>query len=410
MSIRIVYKIILIKALLFFGIVIPVHAQQIMVETITGEIDGSGGLNVGADEKLYVANFGESLDNANGTEVWVIDYNNDNQVQLFATGLSGASGNDFDSEGNLFQSNIGAGTVSKISPGGNASFFVSNGISCNVGVNIDADDNLYVCNCCGTNGNTISKVTKDGISSVFSTSNLFFCPNGITRDNNDNLYVSNFSNGNIVKIDPSGQASLLAVTPGIPGVSAPSNGHIIFSEKEGVLYVASHGSHRIYKLTLDGELTVLAGTGQRGNKDGSAGEATFSRPNGLALSISEDTLFVNSSIPVTDANGRPLNPSVIRMITGLRGLTSSSDIPPLEYSVFYNSSNRSINIKELPVRSEDLMCTLLTPDGRQVLQTSISNEKTNMEILVPSKISNGMYFVTISSASGMMKSSTLLIY
>ena len=114
---------------------------QVMVETITPEFNGSGGLNMGSDGLLYVANFGESLDNGTGSEVWRIDYKNGGEPVLFAAGLNGVSGNDFDSEGNLFQSNIAAGNVSKINSEGNVSFFVTAGISCNVGINIDADDN-----------------------------------------------------------------------------------------------------------------------------------------------------------------------------------------------------------------------------------------------------------------------------
>ncbi|MEM9546396.1 MAG: hypothetical protein AAGA77_10495 [Bacteroidota bacterium] len=382
--------------------------QQIKVHTITEEFDGSGGLNLGSDGMLYVANFGESLDNANGTQVWVIDYKNGGQPILFATNLTGASGNDFDSEGNLFQSNISAGTVSKIDPNGNTSFFATNGISCNVGINIDAEDNLYVCNCCGGNGNTIRKVTKNGVSTLFSSSNLFFCPNGITRDKENNLYVSNFSNGNVIKIDPLGNASLLATTPGLPGVSAPSNGHIIYSELENVLYVASHGSHRIYKLTLDGELTVLAGSGIRGNQDGSAMEASFSRPNGLALSDTEDTLFVNSSIPITDAGGRPLNPSVIRMITGLRGISSVKEQTHLDITVAYDPFSRMIRILDLPITSEALKVTILTMDGKVILNEEL-DALAEHELKVPQSVIGGLYFVRISTESGKFNSTSVFI-
>jgi len=350
---------------------IPIYGQQIIVETITEEFDGSGGLNIGKDGKLYVANFGESLDNANGTQVWVIDYKKGGQPVLFASGLSGASGNDFDSKGNLFQSNIAAGTVSKIDPDGNTSFFVSNGITCNVGINIDAEDNLYICNCCGGNGNTIRKVTKDGVSTLFSSSNLFFCPNGITRDKDK---------------------------------------HIIDSEMEDVLYVACRGSHRIYKLTPDGELTVLAGSGIRGNDDGSAMEATFSRPNGLALSETEDTLFVNSSIPVTDAGGRPLNPSVIRMITGLRGTTESQELPVFVYSLIYDSPNRSIKLSDLSLQNQDIEVALYTQEGKTVLKKLVQVNSEKVDIPVPLNVSNGIYFISIKTPFGVTKSASLFIY
>ncbi len=104
---------------------------QLQVSTLVEEIDASGGVKVDAEGNIIVADFGESLDNGNGTNVWKVTPQGD--VSLFTSGLSGASGNDFDSQGNLFQSSIGAGTVSKITPNGTLSLFATSGISCNVG-------------------------------------------------------------------------------------------------------------------------------------------------------------------------------------------------------------------------------------------------------------------------------------
>ena len=49
-------------------------------------------------------------------------------VSVFATGLVGASGNAFDSQGNLFQSNIGAASISKIAPDGTVTPFSNTGL------------------------------------------------------------------------------------------------------------------------------------------------------------------------------------------------------------------------------------------------------------------------------------------
>ena len=132
-----------------------VHAQT--VETITDAFPASGGVVVHPSGTVYVGNFGTALDNADGFEVWEIQP--DGSRSIFANAILGASGNNFDSQGNLFQSNIAGNRVSKIDPSGQATVFVSQGISAPVGVVLDSSDNLYVCNC---GSNTIQKVLPNG--------------------------------------------------------------------------------------------------------------------------------------------------------------------------------------------------------------------------------------------------------
>lgn len=287
---------------------------QIKVSTITNQFPGSGGVKLDQEGNIYIGNFGDDLSESTGSQIWRIDKSGNRS--LFASGFIGASGNAFDSQGNFYQANISGSSISKITPGGETSTFVTNGISCPVGIVFDQDDNMYVCNCCGNLGNTIRKVTPSGVSTRFASGSIFRCPNGITIDPSGNLYVSNFGNGSVIKITPQGTPSFFANIPG------NNNGHIAYSAAHNALFVNSHGSSNVYKLTLDGDRTLVAGTGVRGNKDGMVNEATFSRPNGVALTPSGDTLYLNSSIPTVDnlaANIRPLNPSVVRMITGLGG-------------------------------------------------------------------------------------------
>ncbi len=292
---------------------------QIMVSTVTDQFDASGGVKLGADGNLYIGNFGQELGNANGTQVWKLDQ--DFNRTIFASGMLGASGNDFDSQGNFYQSNIAGNRISKISPDGTVSTFVNLGNgAAPVGIAIDADDNLFVCQC--GNG-IIRKVTPAGVASIFASGNIFNCPNGAIFDANGNLYIANFSNGWVVKITPNGQASNFVWIPG------NNNGHLTYCPVDSVLYINSHGSSRIYRVTLDGIATPIVGSGIRGNDDGEAFEATLSRPNGIVATPSGDTLFLNSSIPTVDNpsnNFWPLNPSVLRMVTGLQ----SEPVPTLE--------------------------------------------------------------------------------
>lgn len=352
---------------LTIGFCLLFHAlpAQIQVSTITDAFDGSGGLELDSRGNLMIANFGRDLSNADGRQVWKLD--KAGNLDLFATGLQGASGNIFDPQGNLYQSNIAGGYISKITPSGVVSTYATQSISAPVGISIDEDGNLYVCNCAGNFGNTIRKVNTGGITTLFASSPLFSCPNGITRDDNGNLYVSNFSNGNVMKITPNGSPSHFATIPG------GSNGHIVYARADNVLYVASHGSSRIYRLSMNGIATSIAGSGIRGNADGPAGTATFSRPNGLAITPSGDSLYVNSSVPITDnpaTNARPLNPSLIRLLRGLNSPTTPTKAPAwlnaIQLNVFPNPSKGQCQIQLDFPRSKQGKLVLLNAKGQQL--------------------------------------------
>ena len=53
------------------------------------------------------------------------------------------------------------------------------------------------------------------------------------------------------------------------------------STADGNLYVADAGHHQIRKVSPDGEVSVFAGTGEEGHKDGPASEAQFNYPSGI---------------------------------------------------------------------------------------------------------------------------------
>ena len=51
----------------------------------------------------------------------------------------------------------------------------------------------------------------------------------------------------------------------------------------GHVYVADSANHRIRKITPDGFVSTLAGSGRKGSEDGAAAMATFTEPTGVAL-------------------------------------------------------------------------------------------------------------------------------
>ncbi len=374
--------------------------SQVNVTTITPEIKGSGGLSLDDSGNLYIADFGDFLGAGDGDGLPNVIWELDTSLNLteYSTDFVGASGNDFDSNGVLFQSDIGVSSIYKII-GGVRTFVTSTGISNPVGLVFDSNDNLFVCNC---GNNTIRKITPSGTSTQFASGSLFFCPNGITIDEDDNLYVSNFSNGNIIKITPSGVATLLNVTPG-GTTSGPSNGHLDYDPGTRTLVIASHASSKIFYLSIDNPsfLGTLAGTGVRGNTDGDVSVATFSRPNGVAISDDGDSVYINSSIPVTNTPNRPLNPSVVRLITGIAAVLSANEFstPVNNVKTYPNPASNTFTIEaDLNSDYSNITVKLYDIQGKVVKELSkIRTNNSHLKVLIDvSTLASGTYFYSIS--------------
>ena len=272
--------------------------------TTLAEIDaGTGGINLDAAGNVYSADFGAALGDRDhpGKRVWRITASGASAV--FAEGFLGASGNAFDSKGNLLQASIGGNTVSKITPDGKVVLFAREGLENPVGIVIDGEDTLFVANC---GGGSIQRIDRHGESSLFVKSPLLACPNGITMDEEHNLYVSNFYNGDVVRISRDGEASRLATLPGA------NNGHLVYTG--GKLYVVARGAHRIYSVTLSGEFSIVAGSGDRGNEDGAALGASFCFPNDITVSADGGTLYINDVADCSE-DGMRLGPTLIRLVS-----------------------------------------------------------------------------------------------
>ena len=368
-------------------------SAQVTVSTISSDFKGSGGLSLDVDGNLYIGDFGDFLGmpDPDGLPNHVMKLDVGLVLTQYATDFVGASGNDFDSNGTLFQSDIRDNAIYKI-VGGVRTFVTNTGIAGPVGIVFDSNDNFYVCNC---SDGTIRKETPSGVSTLFASGAEFACPNGITVDENDNLYVTNFSNTNIVKIDPSGTTSII-------GNTLQGNGHIDYDPNSRNLYIASYSGQQIFYLNLDElNMTVLAGTGVRGNDDGDAASATFSTPNGIAVTDDGDALYVNCAVPL---GGTMINPQVIRLISGLNNF----------FSIEENNSN-AINVKAFPNPSgdelwieadlnetySDLRIVVRDLNAKKVKEVSdIINYDTHLKISMDiSTLTSGNYFYTIYSRS-----------
>jgi sugar lactone lactonase YvrE len=279
-------------------------APRVVVETFSRELEGgSGGMEVDATGFVYCSDFGSKLGagSTGGDRVWRLDPET-GKDEVFVTGQRGASGNAIGPDGAFYQSNIGASTITRTLPDGTSSVFLRENLRNPVGIAIDEEGMLFVANCGSA---SILEVTPEGESNVFVTNPLLSCPNGITLDEEHNLYVANFNNGDVIKVDWAGEVTRLATLPG------KNNGHLVY--REGFLYVVARGAHQIYRVSLEGEVELFAGTGERGRDDGPALEATFSFPNDLAFSPDGKTLYVNENGSTT-APHTELAPVIVRAI------------------------------------------------------------------------------------------------
>lgn len=274
----------------------PLTPRGTRVRTVTDTMVGAvGGVAVDASGIIYVATFGDV----------VYKVYPDGRKSVFATGLYGASGNAIDSKGRLLQSNFSGNSISRIDRQGNVSEFAT-GLRGPVGIAVDSADNLVVCNC---PANRLSRVTAQGVVTTWVESPLFNCPNGITRGSDGTYYVANFRDSRVLAVSPAGRVQEVAALPG------GGNGHVAFAR--GDLYVTSFQGHMLFRVTLDGKVTQVAGTGRPGEADGAADQSQFTFPNGIAAGPTGDRLYVNDYInrspPTVEAP--PVPRSTLRQLT-----------------------------------------------------------------------------------------------
>jgi streptogramin lyase/ribosomal protein L27 len=162
---------------------------------------------------------------------------------------------------------------------------------------LDNDGNMYVAD---RGNNSIRKISTSGVVTTLAgkviggftngtgTNATFRGPNGIAVDPQGFVYVSDGSNNAIRKISPSGVVSTFAGgTSGFidgTGTSAQfDHPASLVIDTDGNVYVSDNGNQSIRKISTDGVVTTLAGSGERGYVDGTGTAAEFQEPFGLVI-------------------------------------------------------------------------------------------------------------------------------
>ncbi|TXS44271.1 RICIN domain-containing protein [Streptomyces sp. t39] len=180
------------------------------------------------------------------------------------------------------------------------------------GLAMDSTGTLYFTE---RDGHRIRKITTDGrISTVAGTGTAGYkgdngpavsaqlkTPRGITVDSAGDLYVADSENHRVRKITADGKITTIAGsgTAGFGGDGGPATAarlnlpYSVAVDSAGVLYVADGGNHRVRKITADGKITTIAGTGVAGfgGDGGPATSALLKWPNGVVVD-GAGTLYV----------------------------------------------------------------------------------------------------------------------
>jgi sugar lactone lactonase YvrE len=153
---------------------------------------------------------------------------------------------------------------------------------------------------------------------------LFNIPEGVSVDGSGNVYVAELTGQRVRKITPSGTVSTLAgsgksgQTDGIGTAAQFDHPHALTAEPGGTVYVADGGNNRIRRITVSGQVTTVAGAGDRGTNDGQGTAARFYGPDAIAVD-GEGNLYVADTL-----NNRIRKVTPAGAVTTLAGSTSGS--------------------------------------------------------------------------------------
>lgn len=128
----------------------------------------------------------------------------------------------------------------------------------------------------------------------------FSSPFGMCMDKNRNIYVADNGNNCIRKITPEGIVSTYAGTRTagyMDGTLAQARFRAptgVCADMDGNLYVSDFENHRIRKISADGQVTTIAGSGVAGFANGQGTAAQFNYPRGICRDAAGN-LYVGDS-------------------------------------------------------------------------------------------------------------------
>jgi len=178
----------------------------------------------------------------------------------------------------------------------------------------------------------------------------FNTPSSLAVNKVGDIFVCDFGNNKIRKITPEGVVSTVAGNgradfadgKALKAVFNHPRG-LAVDNRDGSLYVVDQWNHRIRKITINGDVTVLAGTGKPGFWDGPTNSAQFNNPSGIAVHPNTGDIYV------ADTNNNrirkiSLDTKVVSTVAG-NGLVGSGD-GELSTATFNSPQSVQIDYKD----------------------------------------------------------------
>ena len=210
---------------------------------------------------------------------------------------------------------IANGSVTTLAGTGEASFTDGVGNAARfhnpMGMVLDASGLLYVAD---RENSRIRRVAANGEVVTLAQLGASARPTDLAIDAEGMIYVVDPANHVVLKVTPTGAVSTFAGSGAAgfeDGTSARFNQPtgIAYDGEAKVFYIADSGNARIRKLSLEGEVTTLAGSGVAGMMDGDGPQAQFDQPVSVAV-LREKTVLVGQ---LGGAAIRQITPKVIRV-------------------------------------------------------------------------------------------------
>ncbi|MFF5125846.1 hypothetical protein ACFY41_02735 [Streptomyces syringium] len=195
----------------------------------------------------------------------------------------------------------GTGTGGFISDGGPGALTA---VQYPYGVAVDKNGNLYIAD---RHNHRIRKVTPNGIITTVAgdgtggyisdggpaVATRLHYPGDVAVDDSGNLYIADTSNHRVRKVTPNGIITTVAgdgtagyISDGGPAIATKLHTPWgVAVDRNGNLYIADHGNHRVRKVTTNGNITTVAGNGTAGyvSDGGPAISTRLHYPLGLAV-------------------------------------------------------------------------------------------------------------------------------
>lgn len=344
-----------------------------------------------------------------------------------------------DSQGNLYGSDFDGTSVFKVTPIGEVSQFAT-GFGHPNGMTIDADDNIYLAATWdhaiyrispdgevaqygpyvqNPNGlvfepdsdtliitsyalSSVRKLAPDGTLTDYISGGDLNGPLGLAYDDENTLYVSNFNDGMVFRVVDDELVHLGTIPSGPLWGSNYACGFLTYAS--GALYGTGIAVNIVYQLTLEGELSEFAGTGDAGMADGPADQATFNLPNGITTNSTGDTLYVSD-----------FNTQAVRMITGFASPVNHNreDLPSgfILAQNYPNPFNPSTRINYYLPLQTTVRLVVLNNLGREVVELINKEQPAGSfsTFFEASSLSSGTYYYQLSTESGSLTRPMILL-